>query len=236
MLVYRMISNYIVTLVGSPRRNWSQLGNLPRHVAVAAVTLETLNKKFTLFSPSFSGMLTYRLFRNERKKKLKLIHMGVMLASFLLTVIGLKAVFDSHDLAATPIPNLYSLHSWVGIVTVVLFACQWVAGFVTFLFPGLASHLRASYMPLHTSFGVMIFVLACATALMGITEKLIFTLKYVIIHGRAKVSYGHFRERFPFFRMIWVVSSRKSHEKEALPLFCAVAVKFEILNGVPNFN
>ena len=123
-------------------------------------------------------MLTYRLFRNERKKKLKLIHMGIMLSAFILTVIGLKAVFDSHNLAATPIPNLYSLHSWVGIITVALFACQWIAGFVTFLFPGLASHLRASYMPLHTSFGIMIFVLACATALMGITEKLIFTLKY----------------------------------------------------------
>jgi cytochrome b-561 len=105
-----------------------------------------------------------------------------MISAFLLTVIGLKAVFDSHNLKTTdgkptPIANLYSLHSWMGIITVILFAMQWLGGFITFLFPGLASHLRASYMPIHTSFGIMIFVLACGTSLLGITEKLIFALK-----------------------------------------------------------
>jgi len=130
-----------------------------------------------------NGILLYRVFRHERKKKLKLAHAIIMISSFLLTVIGLKAVFDSHNLKKdadgnpAPIANLYSLHSWMGIIAVILFAFQWLAGFITFLFPGLASHLRASYMPIHTSFGILIFVLGCATALLGITEKLIFALK-----------------------------------------------------------
>lgn len=124
-----------------------------------------------------NGILIYRVFRHERKKKLKLAHAGIMISAFLLTVIGLKAVFDSHNLGDPPVANLYSLHSWMGIITVILFAMQWLAGFITFLCPGLASHLRASYMPLHTSFGIMIFVLACATSLLGITEKLLFALK-----------------------------------------------------------
>lgn len=130
-----------------------------------------------------NGILIYRVFRHERKKKLKLTHAIIMISSFLLTVIGLKAVFDSHNLKKdadgnpAPIANLYSLHSWMGIITVILFAMQWLGGFITFLFPGLASHLRASYMPIHTSFGIMIFVLACSTSLLGITEKLIFALK-----------------------------------------------------------
>jgi len=124
-----------------------------------------------------NGILTYRLLRNERKKKLKLLHAGVMIASFLLAAVGLKAVFDSHNLADPPTANLYSLHSWMGLITVLLFGVQWLAGLITFLFPGLASHLRASYMPIHTSFGILIFVLACATSLLGITEKLIFSLK-----------------------------------------------------------
>jgi len=124
-----------------------------------------------------NGILMYRLFRNEKKRKLKLIHAGVMLSSFFFTVIALKAAFDSHNLADPPIPNLYSLHSWMGMTTVLLFSAQWVSGLVTFLFPGLASHLRAAYLPIHVSFGILIFVMACATSLTGITEKLLFSLK-----------------------------------------------------------
>lgn len=128
----------------------------------------------------------YRMFRNERKRKLKLLHAGVMISVFFLAVIALKAVFDSHNLKPCkdpksegdfcPVPNLYSLHSWMGLITVILFLFQWLAGLITFLFPGLASHLRASYLPLHVFFGLMIFVFACATAILGITEKTIFAL------------------------------------------------------------
>lgn len=133
-----------------------------------------------------NGLLMYRMFRNERKRKLKLLHAGVMISVFFLAVIALKAVFDSHNLKPCkdpksegdfcPVPNLYSLHSWMGLITVILFLFQWLAGLITFLFPGLASHLRASYLPLHVFFGLMIFVFACATAILGITEKTIFAL------------------------------------------------------------
>lgn len=125
-----------------------------------------------------NGILLYRVLRTERKKKLKLLHAGVMVTSFFLACIALKAVFDSHNLnKAGPIPNLYSLHSWVGIITVILFLLQWFGGLLTFLFPGLASHLRAAYLPVHVFFGLLIFVLACVTACLGILEKLLFSIK-----------------------------------------------------------
>lgn len=71
-----------------------------------------------------TAMLIYRTQRNVRKWRLKLTHAGMMLFIVLLVVIALVAVFDSHNLAKPPIPNMYSLHSWVGLTTVILFCCQ----------------------------------------------------------------------------------------------------------------
>ena len=52
---------------------------------------------------------------------------------------------------------------------------QWVFGLVTFLLPGLSDSIKSLYKPIHVFWGVAIFVLAIATALMGINEKLIFS-------------------------------------------------------------
>ncbi|XP_043649878.1 plasma membrane ascorbate-dependent reductase CYBRD1 isoform X1 [Drosophila teissieri] len=124
-----------------------------------------------------NSILIYRGFRTTRKKTLKLTHAGIHMGAFILTVIALKTVFDSHNLASPPIPNMYSLHSWLGLSAVIIFSLQYVAGFVAFLAPGLRENYRIAMMPLHIYFGLFGFVLAIASALMGITEKAIFAIK-----------------------------------------------------------
>ncbi|KAG8035640.1 hypothetical protein G9C98_001068 [Cotesia typhae] len=124
-----------------------------------------------------NGMLIYRSRRTVRKRRLKLLHGGIMIFSFVLTVIALIAAFDSHNLKNPPIPNMYTLHSWVGLTSVILFACQWVAGLISFLFPGLHVSIRAAYLPIHVYFGTAGFVGVIGSCLLGLNEKAIWALK-----------------------------------------------------------
>uniref|UniRef100_A0A8C9NM63 Plasma membrane ascorbate-dependent reductase CYBRD1 n=1 Tax=Serinus canaria TaxID=9135 RepID=A0A8C9NM63_SERCA len=116
-----------------------------------------------------STIIVYRLPWTWKCSKLlmKFIHAGLNTTAMILAIISIVAVFDFHN--ASNIPNMYSLHSWIGLT---LFL-----GFAVFLLPFAPVHLRAALMPIHVYSGLTIFATVIATALMGITEKLIFALK-----------------------------------------------------------
>lgn len=120
--------------------------------------------------------MIYRGFRYGRKKSLKITHAVIHALAFFFTVFGLIAVFGSHNYATPPIPNLYSLHSWIGLLAICIFACQYVTGFVCFLFPVAKEQIRVFYMPIHVFFGLIGFVLAIVAALMGLSEKAFFAM------------------------------------------------------------
>ncbi|KAF5910726.1 hypothetical protein HPG69_004815, partial [Diceros bicornis minor] len=56
-------------------------------------------------------------------------------------------------------------------------------GFLIFLLPWAPPSLRALVMPIHVYSGLLIFGTVIATALMGVTEKLIFALKDPAYHS-----------------------------------------------------
>ncbi|NWT03716.1 CYAC3 protein, partial [Mionectes macconnelli] len=124
-----------------------------------------------------AAALVYRVPNTWSGPKLpwKLLHGGLALGAFVLTVLGLAAVFRFHNSNGTP--NMYSLHSWMGLATVLLFSCQWVAGFGAFLLPWAPSWLRQLYKPIHVFFGSTILMLSMASCVSGINEKLFFSLK-----------------------------------------------------------
>lgn len=72
---------------------------------------------------------------------------------------------------------MYSLHSWVGMIAVILYILQLVLGFFVFLLPLAPLSLRALLMPIHVYSGLFLFGTVIATVLMGVTEKLLFTLR-----------------------------------------------------------
>uniref|UniRef100_A0A8B9NYQ7 Plasma membrane ascorbate-dependent reductase CYBRD1 n=1 Tax=Apteryx owenii TaxID=8824 RepID=A0A8B9NYQ7_APTOW len=136
--------------------------------------------KHPLKSSDFAGLTTiivYRLPWTWKCSKLlmKFIHAGLNTIAMILAIVSMVAVFEYHN--ARNIPNMYSLHSWIGLTAVIFYSLQLLLGFAVFLLPFAAVPLRAALMPIHIYSGLLIFATVIASALMGITEKLIFSLK-----------------------------------------------------------
>ncbi|KAJ0057262.1 hypothetical protein NL108_002182 [Boleophthalmus pectinirostris] len=110
----------------------------------------------------------------QRKLVCKLVHAGMMFVALLLSILGLSAVFDFHR--GFNIPHMYSLHSWVGISTVLLFASQWILGSIGFLLPCSPPWMRSFLKPVHIWMGRIILVFSLASCISGINEKLLLTL------------------------------------------------------------
>ncbi|XP_022174649.1 cytochrome b561-like [Myzus persicae] len=123
-----------------------------------------------------NSILHYRSFQNNTKRKLKNQHALIHGCILILILIAAFAAFVSHQYAKPQIPHLYSLHSWLGVMTVVLFLSQLISGFWCFLYPGVAARHRETLAPYHVFFGISNFVLAVATAILGFSEKIIFVL------------------------------------------------------------
>lgn len=126
------------------------------------------------------AILVYRGCRCCRKIYNKLWHTILHLLVMPAAAIAVVAVFDSHGLKSPAIPDLYSLHSWMGLATLGLFGLQFVIGFFSFLVllccEKSTAGFRAALLPLHVHFGLVTFLLAVATCVTGLTEKAIFQL------------------------------------------------------------
>ncbi|PON66410.1 Cytochrome b561 and DOMON domain-containing protein [Trema orientale] len=107
-----------------------------------------------------------------KKDVKKLIHLVLHAIALALGIVGIYAAFKYHN--ESGIANLYSLHSWLGLGVIVLFAFQWLYGFLTFFFPGGSATLKSESLPWHVFFGLFVYILALGTASLGLLEKLTF--------------------------------------------------------------
>jgi len=138
------------------------------------------------------AMLVYRSCRCCRRIWNKLLHTMFHLLAVPCVVLGFMAAFDYHqerkdkDGEPNPIPHFYSIHSWLGLATMAVYAIQFVVGVFSFLLllccESATAGFRAALVPLHSTFGTSTFLLAIGTAVAGLTEKAFFELS---------VSYPH---------------------------------------------
>lgn len=115
------------------------------------------------------AILAYSSIHMMDHRTQKMAHMLIHLVALILGSFGVYAAFKYHDVAV--VPDLVSLHSWLGISTISLFGLQWLFGFFVFWLPGANERTRAAAAPMHVIAGIAIFLLAVCSAQTGLVEK-----------------------------------------------------------------
>ncbi|XP_051114540.1 probable ascorbate-specific transmembrane electron transporter 2 [Andrographis paniculata] len=124
---------------------------------------------FILFSGE--AIMAYRTVRGVRRTQ-KLLHLILHLIALVAGIIGIYAVFKFHDEIESP--NMYTLHSWIGLSTFILFGLQWLFAFFSFWYPKARTAIRARFLPWHAVLGLVIFLMAIVTAETGLVERFHF--------------------------------------------------------------
>ncbi|KAA3469943.1 transmembrane ascorbate ferrireductase 1-like [Gossypium australe] len=107
-----------------------------------------------------------------KKEVKKVIHLVLHATALILGIIGIYTAFKNHN--ESSIPNLYSVHSWLGIGIITLYGIQWIYGFLIFFYPGGSTGLRSESLPWHVLLGLFVYILAVGNATLGFLEKLTF--------------------------------------------------------------
>lgn len=106
----------------------------------------------------------------------KIAHAAFHSAAIVFIVLGLAVEFIAHQ--HNDEANLYSLHSWIGMTTIIIFVGQFIFGFICFLKPSLNGQFKALYMPIHVFSGIFCFILAIVTCLVGLNQNARFIINY----------------------------------------------------------
>ncbi|KAL9259208.1 putative transmembrane ascorbate ferrireductase 3 [Drosera capensis] len=91
---------------------------------------------FLMFSEFifFAGeaMMAYKTVAAQRAVQ-KFIHMALHLGAITFGIVGVYAAFKYHNLQQ--FTNMYTLHSWLGLCTFILYGIQWLFGLFAFWVP-----------------------------------------------------------------------------------------------------
>ncbi|XP_024361874.1 transmembrane ascorbate ferrireductase 2 [Physcomitrium patens] len=123
---------------------------------------------------SSEAIVTYKILSGDKKLQ-KRVHMIVQGVAIFLAVLGVTFAYKFHlDIG---IQNFYSLHSWLGLITITLYLFQWILGFMAFWQQSVAKVKRAELLPWHVFLGLAAYATALATAELGLLEKVTFLEK-----------------------------------------------------------
>jgi cytochrome b-561 len=114
------------------------------------------------------GLLAFRAFPFDKVINRRVRYIWHT-AGICFMVVGLVAVFEYNNDRNKA--NLWSIHSWLGIITITLYLTQYILGIYLFFYEGADIDMREAYIPFFAWLDIIVYVSACFTAEMGIVEK-----------------------------------------------------------------
>ncbi|CAN1296243.1 Probable transmembrane ascorbate ferrireductase 4 [Linum perenne] len=121
---------------------------------------------FTILSGE--AILAHRWLPCSRNRR-KLVHLGLQGVALSCGILGIWTKFHGRK---GFLANFYSLHSWMGLLSISLFAAQWWTGLLNFWYRQETRTVRMSRLPWHVFVGLYTYALAIATAETGLLERL----------------------------------------------------------------
>ncbi|XP_030830347.1 cytochrome b561 [Strongylocentrotus purpuratus] len=137
--------------------------------------LLTIGMVFLYAEAMISFRVTHRLGLSYTAEKA--IHATIQSIVVVLVGIGVHAAFVCKDTQGPEKAgkDLYSLHSWLGLATIIVFFGQWIYGIVmTVALRKLDRSWQDLLLPNHAFFGILIFAMSICSCLTGVNEMAIF--------------------------------------------------------------
>ena len=76
-----------------------------------------------------NAILSYRTLTRVPKLTVKLIHALFLASSLIFAIVGFIGEIRDKNESIPPESHFLSLHAWMGLITSILFALQWIFGF-----------------------------------------------------------------------------------------------------------
>jgi len=97
------------------------------------------------------------------------VHLFLHTCAFACSATAVYLIWQFHG--ALKLPNLYSVHSVVGMAAIVMFGLQWCAGVIGFVFPMTPGWMRFMALPIHKFLGIAVFVAVTVACALGAMDR-----------------------------------------------------------------
>jgi hypothetical protein len=153
--------------------NWHPLLMVAAFVVMTIGSLAfRINSLLTCNNGAFDASSSFRQRSDRRRRCAKLVHAGSWCLAATFVGVALVAVIRSHNNPDKPVANLYSMHSWIGLLVLVSYVAQLLVGLLIFYdWVRISAASKAWVHKIHTRAGPIIYACTALTILLGIQEK-----------------------------------------------------------------